>query len=57
MLSVGGQPTRPFSINMHNPYAEPVVNTPEKVEIIKQISAMTWGTPRNLVDQEVFFRV
>lgn len=56
-LSVWWQPTRPFSINMHNPYAEPVVNSPEKVAIIKQISALKWGTKRELVDKEVFYRV
>ena len=56
-LSVGWQPTRPFSINMHNPYAEPVINSPEKVAIIKQISALKWWTKRELVDKEVFYRV
>lgn len=56
-LSVGWQPTRPFSINMHNPYAEPVINSPEKVAIIKQISALKRGTKRELVDKEVFYRV
>ncbi|MBP7884804.1 hypothetical protein KAZ93_01275 [Patescibacteria group bacterium] len=56
-LSVNGQPTRPFSIDMHNPYAEPVVNTPEKVAIIKQISALKRGTKRELVDKEIFYRV
>jgi TraM recognition site of TraD and TraG len=56
-LSVWWQPTRPFSINMHNPYAEPVINSPEKVAIIKQISALKWWTKRELVDKEVFYRV
>lgn len=56
-LSVDGQPTRPFSINMHNPYAEPVVNSPEKVAIIKQISALKRWTKRELVDKEVYYRV
>lgn len=56
-LSVNTQPTRPFSIEMHNPYAEPVVNSPEKVAIIKQISALKRGTKRELVDKEIFYRV
>lgn len=56
-LSVSWQPTRPFSINMHNPYAEPVINSPEKVAIIKQISALKRWTKRELVDKEVFYRV
>ncbi len=29
----------------------------EKVDIIKQISSLNWGTKRELVDKEVFFRV
>lgn len=56
-LSVWWQPTRPFSINMHNPYAETPINSPEKVAIIKQISALKRGTKRELVDKEVFYRV
>ncbi len=56
-LSVNTQPTRPFSIEMHNPYAEPIINTPEKVAIIKQISALKRGTKRELVDKEIFYRV
>lgn len=56
-LSVWWQPTRPFSINMRNPHSVPPVNTPEKVAIIKQISALKWGTKRELVDKEIFYRV
>ena len=56
-LSVNGEPTNAFSINMHNPYAEPVINSPEKVAIIKQISALKRWTKRELVDKEVFYRV
>jgi len=56
-LSVWWQPTRPFSIDMHNPYAEKPINSPEKVAIIKQISALKWWVKRELVDKEVFFRV
>ncbi len=56
-LSVKWQPTRPFSITMLNPHSIPPINSPEKVAIIKQISALKWGTKRELVDKEVFFRV
>jgi hypothetical protein len=42
---------------MHNPYAEKPLNTPEKVAIIKQISALKRGVKRELVDKEVFYRV
>lgn len=56
-LSVNGQPTRPFSINMLNPHLEEPLNSPEKVEIIKQISALKRWTKRELVDKEIFYRV
>lgn len=56
-MSVNGEPTTAFSINMHNPYAETPINTPEKVAIIKQISALKRWTKRELVDKEVFYRV
>ena len=42
---------------MRNPHSVPPVNTPEKVGIIKQISALKWGTKRELVDKEIFYRV
>lgn len=56
-LSVSWQPTRPFSINMLNPHLTPPINSPEKVAIIKQISALKRWTKRELVDKEVFYRV
>ncbi len=56
-MSVNGQPTRPFSINMLNPHLTTPINTPEKVAIIKQISALKRGTKRELVDKEIFYRV
>ena len=56
-LSVNGQPTRPFSINMYDPYGVTPLNSPEKVNIIKQISALKRGVKRELVDKEVYFRV
>jgi hypothetical protein len=33
------------------------LNIPEKVEIMKQISALKWWTKRELVDKEIYFRV
>ena len=56
-LSIKWQPTRPFSINMFNPASVPAINSPEKVAIIKQISALKRWTKRELVDKEVFYRV
>lgn len=49
--------SKPFSITCKIPYTDPVVNTPEKVAIMKQISALKWGTKRELVDKEIYFRV
>jgi len=54
---VNNQPTRPFSFNTRIPYNDPILNIPEKVEIMKQISALKWGTKRELVDKEIYFRV
>ena len=35
----------------------PYANSPEKVQIIKQISSLKRGTKRELVDKEIYFRV
>jgi len=56
-IVVNNQPTRPFSFNTRVPYGDPILNIPEKVEIMKQISALKWGTKRELVDKEIYFRV
>jgi len=45
------QPTPAFSINVRLPREDPVLNTPEKVEIIKQISALKYGRKKELVDK------
>lgn len=55
-LSIDSQPTRPFSISPLNPYTPPT-NPAEKVAIIKQISALKWGTKRELAEKEIYFRV
>lgn len=39
-IVVNNQPTRPFSFQTRVPYNDPIVNIPEKVEIMKQISAL-----------------
>jgi hypothetical protein len=41
-IVVNNQPTRPFSFNTRVPYGDPILNIPEKVEIMKQISALKW---------------
>jgi hypothetical protein len=56
-MSVNSQQSRPFSFQPIYRGAEPTKNTPEKVQIIKQISALKRGTKRELVDKEIYFRV
>ena len=56
-IVVNNQPTRPFSFTTRVPYGDTILNIPEKVEIMKQISALKWWTKRELVDKEIYFRV
>ena len=56
-LSINMQPTPWFSIRLDRPWEDPVLNTPEKIEIIKQISALKYGRKKELVDKEIFYRV
>jgi len=56
-IAVNNQQSRPFSFSTRVPYGDPIVNTPEKIEIMKQISALKWWTKRELVDKEIYFRV
>ena len=55
-LSVNSQPTRPFSINVWNPYTDPL-NDAKKVEIIKKISMLKYGRKKDLVEKEIFYRI
>lgn len=55
-LSVGTQPTRPFSVNILNPYT-PALHTADKKRLIKEISALKWGRKKDLVEKEIFYRV
>ncbi len=61
-VSINNQQTRPFSFKAKVLYPGfpdglPYTNSPEKVQIIKQISALKRGTKRELVDKEIYFRV
>ena len=56
-LSIDTQPSRPFSINVLNPYVEEWKNEQKKCEIIKQISTLKYGRKRELVEKEIFYRV
>jgi hypothetical protein len=41
-LSIDTQPSRPFSINVLNPYTDEGKNDPKKCDIIKQISKLKY---------------
>jgi hypothetical protein len=56
-MSVDMQPTPAFSINVRLPWETPPLNSPEKCEIIKQISALKYGRKKELVDKEIYYRV
>ncbi len=55
-LSVDTQPTRPFSIAPINPYTKPI-NDPEKIDVIKEISALKWWRKKDLVEKEIYYKV
>jgi hypothetical protein len=56
-ISINNQQSRPFSFKAKIPYGIPAKNSPEKIQIIKQISSLKWGSKREIVDKEIFFRV
>lgn len=56
-LSIWTQPSRPFSIAPYYILWTPVVNTPEKVAIIKQIAALKRWTQRKAAEKEIFYRI
>lgn len=60
-VCINGQQSRPFSFKskiIYESFGWPKpLNTNEKIEIMKQISALKWWTKRELVDKEIYFRV
>ena len=56
-MSLNGQATKPFSLDVPKWFHTPVTNTPEKIKVIKQISALKWGRKRELVEKEIYYRV
>ena len=56
-LSINTQPSRPFTINVLNPYTDKWKNSPEKCDIIKQISTLKYWRKRELVEKEIFYRI
>ena len=61
-ISINNQQTRPFTFKSKVlypwfPHWLEYRNTPEKVQIIKEISSLRWGSKREIVDKEIYFRV
>ena len=56
-MSIDSQQSKPFTFKPLNPYEIPVTNTPEKLAIIKQISALKRWVKRELVDKEIYYRI
>ncbi len=55
-LSVDTQPTRPFSLDVKNPYGNDL-NDADKVEVLKEISRLKWWRPKDKVEKEIYYRV
>ena len=61
-ISINNQQTRPFTFKSKvlypwHPHGLPYRNSPEKVQIIKEISSLRWWSKREIVDKEIYFRV
>ena len=56
-MSINWSQSRPFSLTSRTIYNDPPLNTPEKIEIMKQISSLKRWTKRELVDKEIYFRI
>ena len=56
-ISIHNQQSRPMTFKAKVPYDIPPKNSPEKVQIIKEISALRWWSKREIVDKEIYFRV
>lgn len=56
-ISIHNQQSRPMTFKAKVPYSIPPKNTPEKVQIIKEISSLKWWSKREIVDKEIYFRV
>jgi hypothetical protein len=61
-ISINNQQTRPFTFKSKVlypwfPHGLEYRNSPEKVQIIKEISSLRWWSKREIVDKEIYFRV
>ena len=60
-ISVNNQQTRPFTFKSKVlypwfPHWLEYRNSPEKVQIIKEISSLRWWSKREIIDKEIYFR-
>jgi hypothetical protein len=57
-LSVGGQPSRPFSIEVARPWLDKTYPKDEQAsEAFKQLSRLTYGRTKEFVDREIMRRI
>lgn len=56
-MSVNGQATKSFSLDVVKFFTMPFLHTPEKMAIIKQISALKRWRKKELVEKEIYYRV
>ena len=57
-LSVGGQPSRPFSIEVPRPWLDKTYPKDEQgAEAYKQLSRLTYGRSKDFVDREIMRRI
>lgn len=56
-MSINNQATKAFSLDVVKFWTDPYLHTPEKIQVIKQISALKWGRKKELVDKEIYYRV
>lgn len=56
-MSINNQATKSFSLDVTKYWTMPYTNTPEKIAIMKQISALRRGRKKELVEKEIYYRV
>ena len=56
-MSINNQATKAFSLDVVKFWTDPYLQTTEKIQVIKQISALKWGRKKELVDKEIYYRV
>ena len=57
-LSNGGQPSRPFSIEVPRPWLDTTyIKDEQAAEAFKQLSRLTYGRQREFVDREILRRI